>query len=85
MPKICFLPADVDEFRVNHVVLAEEDRELVADQLAAAVGEDRGQAGEARPVLFAGAGREPSHTAPVREHGSADRCAGGGDRVAGGG
>ena len=42
------------------------------------------QAGQARPILLADAGREPSHTAPVREHGKADRCAGGGDRVAGG-
>ena len=42
------------------------------------------QAGQARPILLADAGREPSHTAVVREHASADRCAGGGDRVAGG-
>src|SRR5450759_329235 len=61
---------------------AEENRELVADQFAAAAGQDRRQAGQARPILLADAGREPSHTAAVREHGPADRCAGGGDRVA---
>jgi hypothetical protein len=33
---------------------------LVADQLAATVGEDRRQAGQACPVLMADAGREPS-------------------------
>ena len=60
---------------------AEEDRELVADQLAAAAGEDGRPAGQARPVLLAAAGREPSDAAAVREHGAADRCAGGGDRV----
>ena len=42
------------------------------------------QAGQARPVLLADAGREPSDAAVVREHGPADRRAGGGDRVAGG-
>ena len=63
---------------------AEEDRELVTDRFATAVGEDGRQAGQARPVLLADAGREPSHTAVVREHGTADRGAGGGDWVAGG-
>ena len=51
---------------------AEEDRELVADQFAAAAGEDGRQTGPARPVLLADAGREPSHTAVVREHDPAD-------------
>ena len=63
---------------------AEEDRERVADQFAATVGEDGWQAGQARPVLLADAGRKPSDAAVVREHGPADGCAGGGDRVAGG-
>jgi len=35
---------------------AEEDRELVADELATTAGEDRGQAGQARAVLLADAG-----------------------------
>src|SRR5208283_4681505 len=60
---------------------AEEDRELVADQFAAAVGEDRRQAGQACPVLLADAGRGPSHTAPVWENGRADQCAESGERV----
>ena len=63
---------------------AEENRQVVADQLAAATGEDGRQAGQARPVLLADAGREPPDAAVVREHGPADRSAGGGDRVAGG-
>ena len=63
---------------------AEEDRELVTDQFATAVGEDGRQAGQARPVLLADVGREPSHTAVVREHDPADRCAGGSHRVEGG-
>jgi hypothetical protein len=45
---------------------AEEDRELVAYQLAAAAGEDRVQAGQARTVLLADAGREPPHAAALR-------------------
>jgi hypothetical protein len=36
---------------------AEADRRLVADQLAATAGEDRRQAGQARAVLLADAGR----------------------------
>jgi hypothetical protein len=63
---------------------AKEDRELVADQFAATAGEDGRETGQARPVLLADAGREPSHAAVVREHGPAHRCAGRGDRVAGG-
>ena len=55
----------------------------VADQLAATNDEDRWPVGEARPILLANVGGEPSHAAVVREHGPADRCAGGGD-VAGG-
>src|ERR1019366_8118360 len=53
----------------------------VADQLAATIDEDRWPVGEARPILLANVGGEPSHAAVVREHGPADRCAGGGDRV----
>jgi len=62
---------------------AEEDRELVADQLAAAAGEDWRQAGQARPVLLASAGRKPPDQATVREHGPTYRSAG--DGVDGGG
>src|ERR1019366_2457478 len=48
---------------------AEEDRELVADQLAAATGEDGRAVGEACPLLLVDAGREPSDAAPVWKHG----------------
>ena len=58
--------------------------QLVADQPAKTVGEDRRPTGQARPPLLADAGREPSYAAAVGEHGTADRCAGGSDRVAGG-
>jgi hypothetical protein len=57
---------------VAEVGIAEEDRELVADELAATAGEDGRQAGQGRPVLLADAGGEPSHTPVVREHGPAD-------------
>jgi hypothetical protein len=52
--------------------------------IAATAGEDRRQTGQACAVLLADAGREPSHTAAVWEHDTADRCASNGDRVAGG-
>ena len=45
---------------------AEEDRELVADQLAAAAGEDRRPVGEARPVLLAAVSGRSSDAAGVR-------------------
>ena len=51
---------------------AEEDRELVADQLTATVGEDRRQADLARPVLLASVGRGPSDAAGVRGDSAAD-------------
>ncbi len=54
---------------------ATENRELVPDELAAAVGEDGRAAGETCPVLLAGAGGEPSDSAAVRGHGAADRVA----------
>jgi hypothetical protein len=61
-----------------------EDRELAADQLAAKAGENRRSFDQAREVLLAAAGREPSGQATVWEHGTADRCAEGGYRIAGG-
>ena len=45
---------------------AKEDRELVADQLAAAAGKDGRPVGEACPVLRAPVGRGPSDAAGVR-------------------
>ena len=44
---------------------AEEDRELVADQLAATVGEDGRAVGETCAVLLASVGRGPSDAAAV--------------------
>jgi len=51
------------------------------DESAATAGEDRGQAGQARPVLLADAGREPSHTAAVWRQGKANRRVDGCERV----
>ena len=50
----------------------EEDRQLVADELAAAAREDGRAVGEACPLLLVDAGREPSDAAPVWKHGAAD-------------
>jgi hypothetical protein len=61
---------------------AEEDRSLVADQPAAAVGQDRRARGEACPVLPALAGRGASDAAPVRGKGAADRGAAGARGIA---
>jgi len=56
------------------------DREVVADQLAAAVGEDRRTAHQTRALLLVGAGGEPSGAAVVCRHAAEDR----GAAVAGG-
>jgi len=63
---------------------ADENRELVADELAAAIGEDGWQANQARAVLLVDAGRKPPDQAAVRRDGGQDRRLAGGDRVAGG-
>ena len=52
--------------------VAEEDRELVADESTAAAGEDRRPPGEARAVLLAAAGGKRTGTAAVRQHGAKD-------------
>jgi hypothetical protein len=44
---------------------ASTDRQLVADQLAAAAGENRRPIGEACPILLAAAGGESSDTANI--------------------
>ena len=51
---------------------AEEDREVVADERAAAAGEDRWAADQARSLLLATVGREPSDAAAVCVDGAAD-------------
>jgi hypothetical protein len=45
---------------------------VVVDQLAATAGEDRRAADQARSLLMAAIGREPSHVAPVWKHAAAD-------------
>ncbi len=54
---------------------AAADWELVADEPAAATGEDGRSAGEAYSLLLATLGREPSDQATLRGHGTADRLA----------
>jgi len=55
---------------------AEEDRELVADQLAAATGEDGRAVGETCPLLLAPVCRKTSDAARVRYRfcGGSGRC-----------
>ena len=55
--------------------VAQANRELVADQLAAAAGEDGWTASEVCPLLLAFAGGEPSDEAALWEYGAADRGA----------
>ena len=50
----------------------EEDREVVADEFAAAVGEDGWTVGEARAVPLAAVGQEPFDAALVWKHAAAD-------------
>ena len=52
---------------------AEEDRELVVDELAAAVGEDRRTARETRSILLAFAGQRALEPEAVQQHSEADR------------
>ncbi len=54
---------------------ATENQELVLDELAAAVSEDRRTAGQARPVLLVAPVREPSDAAAVCQHAGADKWA----------
>src|ERR1035437_6059175 len=53
--------------------VAQANRELVADQLAAAAGEDGGTAGETCPLLLAAVGGEPSDETVVWQYAPADR------------
>jgi hypothetical protein len=61
---------------------APEDRRLVVDQLAAAVGEDRRTASETCAVLLAAAGRRASHAAAFWQHAEKDCGAAAAERVA---
>ena len=60
---------------------AAEDQEWVADQLAAATGENRWAIGQARTVLLIAPGEEPSDAAAVRSDGGAGCSAAGASRV----
>ena len=54
---------------------AEENRRLVADELAAADREDWRTPNQARPLLLAAAGGESPHAAAVWEYAAQDRGA----------
>ena len=54
---------------------AEENRPLVAHELTAAAGENGRTPDQARPILLAAAGREPSDAAAVRQYAAVDRWA----------
>ena len=54
---------------------AEENRPLVAHELAAAAGENRRTPDQARPILLAAAGGESPHAAAVWGHAAQDRGA----------
>ena len=61
---------------------AEQDQELVADELATQVDEDRRSAGQARVVLLAAAGRRAFEPQAVRRHAAQDLGAAAAKRVA---
>src|ERR1035437_5792760 len=56
---------------------AQQNRQLVADQLATAIGENRRSIGQARSVLLVAPGGKSSDTAAVWKHGAPDRRAAG--------
>ena len=62
--------------------VTQANRELVAHEFAATTGEDGRTAGEARTVLLALTGREPSDEAALQEYGAADRGAVASGRIA---
>ena len=59
----------------RRLAVAQANRELVADQLAAAAGEDGRTAGETCPLLLAVVGGEPSDETVVWRYAPADRSA----------
>ena len=56
-------------------LVAQADRELVADELAATIGEDRWAAGQACPLLLASAGGRTSEPTAVRSDARPNRAA----------
>ncbi len=75
------LVRELDE-RLGLTSVAEEDWELVADEFAAALGQDRRTAGETCALLLAVAGRRASHAGVFWQHASKDRGAAAAGRVA---
>ena len=60
---------------------AEENRQLLAHQPAAEAGENRRPNDQARALLLAAVGREPSDAPPLRVDGTADRVAAPASRI----
>src|SRR5438046_2990829 len=60
---------------------AEQNRQLVAHQPAAEAGENRRPNDQARSLLLAAVGREPSDAPPLRVDGTADRVAAPASRI----
>jgi hypothetical protein len=61
--------------------LAEANRDLVTDQFATAAGENWRPIGQARSILLAFVGGEPSDAAAVWKHAATDGCAAAADSV----
>jgi hypothetical protein len=72
-------PIDADQITAR---AAEENRRLVADELAAAVGQNRRATDQARQVLLVVAGRGTSAPAAVWPDASADLGIAGAERLA---
>ena len=64
------------------VVAAAEERELVVEEPTTAAGENRRPSDQARSLLLAAVGREPSYAAPVWKHDAANRSAAAAGRLA---
>jgi len=74
--------AERDPDLVGTARIAEEDWDLVADEFAAAFGEDRRTAGETCGLLLAAAGRRAAHAGAFWQHAAKDRGAAAAERVA---
>ena len=77
-----FTPREVIRLMANLIYTGEQDQELVADELATQVDEDRRSAGQARAVLLAAAGRRAFEPQAVRRHAAQDVGAAAAKRVA---
>ena len=77
-----FTPREVIRLMANLIYTGEQDQELVADELATQVDEDRRSAGQARAVLLAAAGRRAFEPQAVRRHAAQDLGAAAAKRVA---